>query len=234
MHLVAIGEPGGAIDATIVQLAAELGTTAYELRLVLNAGFPAVVLVTADENVAQSALAVIVPSTRMTILRDFRFERSGLIAQSGSADVLAYSDISVLLRALHRTTSETIEKIKERKLRPAMAIATGGLVMSKTTKRDVVTRTERREQVLYIFRRSGSPPWLLEERSARYVALGEALRPTSLENFSSAIACLREHAPGATYDERLMTSRPIRGVAAGAEATDILAHLLAQHLAGRA
>jgi len=107
-------------------------------------------------------------------------------------------------------------------------------VMSKTTKRDVVTRTERREQVLYIFRRSGSPPWLLEERSARYVALGEALRPTSLENFSSAIARLREHAPGATYDERLMTSRPIRGVAAGAEATDILAHLLAQHLAGRA
>jgi hypothetical protein len=57
MHLVAIGELRGPIEAATGPLAAELGTTAYELRLVLNAGFPAVVLATAKENLAQSAFA---------------------------------------------------------------------------------------------------------------------------------------------------------------------------------
>jgi hypothetical protein len=147
MHLVAISELGGPIDAAIGPLAAELGTTAYELRLVLNAGFPAVVSIAADENVARAAFAAIsrhghsavaydrrdvIPSERMTSLRDFRLENDRLVAQEGSSDWLGYDDIAVLLRAQHRTTSETLERTKERKLRPAMALATGGLVMSKT------------------------------------------------------------------------------------------------------
>ena len=248
MQLVAIGELGGPIDATLVPLAADLQTTAYELRLVLNAGLPAVVLITAEASVAQSAVAAIsrhghtavscdrreaVPSAHMTALRDFRLEPDGLVAHEGSGQVLEYGDIVALLRALHRTTTESVEKVKERKLRPAMAIATGGLITSKTVKRDVITRTEQREQVLYIFRRRGAPPWILRERSARYGGLGEVLRPTSLENFSSAVERIRERAPSAAYDDRLMTSRPIRGVAAGVGATDILAHLLAKYLVAR-
>jgi hypothetical protein len=249
MHLVAIGEIRGPIGAAIGPLAAELGTTAYELRLVLNAGFPAVVLATAEETLARAASAAIsrhghtpvacnrrdvVPSARMTSLRDFRFAEDGVVPRAGSSDRLGYSDIAVLLRATHRTTAESVEQVKERKLRPVMAIATGGLVLSKTTTREVITRTEDREQVLYMFRRSGESPWLLRERSAHYGGLGAALRPTSLENFSSTVARLRESAPGAAYDERLVNSRPIRGVVNGVEATDILAHLLAVHLARQA
>jgi hypothetical protein len=249
MHLVAIGELRGPIEAAIGPLAAELGTTPYELRLVLNAGFPAVVLATAEETFARAALAAIsryghvpvacnrhdvVPSARMTSLRDFRLAEDGLVPRAGSSDRLGYNDIAVLLRATHRTTAESVEQVKERKLRPVMAIATGGLVMSKTTTREVVTRTEDREQVLYVFRRSGASPWLLRERSAHYGGLGAALRPTSRENFSSTVTRLRESAPGAAYDERLVNSRPIRGVATGVEATDILAHLLARHLARQA
>ena len=59
------------------------------------------------------------------------------------------------------------------------------------------------------------------------------LRPTSLDNFATTLQRLRERAPDAAYDERLVNSRPIRGVAEGVEATDILAHLLALYLAGR-
>ena len=245
MHLVAISEIREPVEATIGPLAAELGTTAYELRLVLNAGFPAVVLATAEETLARATFAAIsrhghtpvacnrrdvVPSARMTPLRDFRFAEDGIVARTGASDRLGYGDIAVLLRATHRTTTESVEQVKERKLRPVMAIATGGLVLSKTTTRDVVTRTEDREQVLYLFRQSGESPWLLRERSAHYGGLGAALRPTSLENFSTTVARLRESSPRAAYDERLVNSRPIRGVATGVEATDILAHLLAVHL----
>ncbi len=245
MHLVAIGELQGPIEAAIRPLAADLGTTAYELRLLLHAGFPAVVLATVDEKLARAAFdtiarhghlpiacqrSEIVPSGRMTLLRDFELATDGIVPHAGANDRLRYDDIGVMLRATHQTTTETIEAVKERKLRPVVAIATGGLVLTKTTTREVATRTEHREQALYLFRRSRQAPWLLRERSARYGGLGSELRPTSFDNFATTVRRLREHAPGAAYDERLMNSRPVRGVAQGVEATDLLAHLLALYL----
>jgi len=246
MHIVAIGELRGTVDDAIRPLASDLGTTPYELRLTLNAGFPAVVLVTVDETLARVAVAAItrhghapivcnrgdvVQSSRMTLLRSFKFAAGGLAAHTASDEELPYEDIAVMLRAMHRTTTETTETVKERKLRPVMAIASGGLVMSKTTTRTVTSKLAQNEQVLYIFRRSGGPPWLLRERSAQYVGLGTELKPTSLENFGNTILRLRKLAPHASYDERLKSSRPLRGVADGIEATDIFAHLLASFLA---
>ena len=176
MHIVAIGELRGTVDDAIRPLASDLGTTPYELRLTLNAGFPAVVLVTVDETLARVAVAAItrhghapivcnrgdvVQSSRMTLLRSFKFAAGGLAAHTASDEELPYEDIAVMLRAMHRTTTETTETVKERKLRPVMAIASGGLVMSKTTTRTVTSKLAQNEQVLYIFRRSGGPPWLL-------------------------------------------------------------------------
>jgi len=250
MFLVAITEVKGNLQKPeLDSLAAELGTIAYELRLLLNAGLPAVVASTADESHGRALLeaitrrghgavlcerASVVPSSRMILLRDFALEREVLIADATGGQSCPYEDISVLLRATHRTTSETVEQVSERKLRPVMAIATGGLVMSKTTKKDVVTTTAQREQVLYLFRRSNATPWLLRERAAHYAGLGAAMGPTSSANFATTMARLRALAPNASYDERLVTSRPIRGVADGIEATDLYAHLLAEHLSGRA
>ncbi len=248
MHLVAIGEIHGTLEDAIRPLADDLGTTPYELRLLLNAGLPAVVLATVDETRARAAFDAVrrlghlpircersdvVSSASMTPLREFRLAEDALVADVGSGDRLAYQDIAVMLRAMHRTTTVAVEQVKERKIRPVMAIATGGLVLSKTTKREVTTRTEAREQVLYIFPHSSSAPWLLRERAARYGGLGAELRPTSLDNFALTTQRLRQRAPEAAYDERLMTSRPIRGVADGIEASDILAHLLAIHLRAR-
>ncbi|MBN1612339.1 MAG: hypothetical protein JW940_37255 [Polyangiaceae bacterium] len=248
MHLVAIAELRGTVDAAVGPLASELGILAYELRLVLSAGFPAVILASADEAAAQRAFAAverlghaavacdrrdIVASAAMTTLRAFEFGPEALIAHAGSADRLPYDEIAVLVRAMHRSTTETVEKVKERKFRPGVAIATGGLIMSKKTTREVVTRTDEREQVLYIFRRSGAPPWILRERSALYGGLGADLRPSSFESFAATVARIRTSAPEAAYDERLMNSRPIRGVANGVGAADICAYLIAMHLQSR-
>lgn len=248
MHLVAIAELGGALEAAVGPLAGDLGTTVYELRLTLNAGLPAVVLATTEKSRAAEAVAAItarghrpvacaredvVPSARMTALRDFQLEGDAIAPRSSSPERLPFADILALLRATHRTVTETTHAVTERKLRPGMAIVTGGLVMSKKTTREVTERTDTRENVLYLFRRSGAEPWILRERAGRFMALGADLRPTSLENFATTTRYLRTRAPHAHYDERLVAGRPIRGVADGIEATDLLAHLLATYFAGK-
>jgi hypothetical protein len=248
MFLVAIAELHGGVDTNLGSLAAELGTTLYELRLLLNAGLPAVVVASVDAAKARAAEAAlgrhghsvvacdradIVPTRAMTALTDFAFTPHGLLPGGGATRELPFDDVGALLRATQRTTTETVEEVSERKFRPGMAIATGGLVLSKKKTREVAVRTEQREQVLYLFRRSGEPAWILRERGARYGGLGGALRPTALENFQTTIARLRQSAPRAAYDERLMNGRPVRGVADGGDATDILAHLLATYLMGR-
>jgi hypothetical protein len=245
MYLVAIVELAGAVDATLGPLAADLGTTVYELRLTLSAGLPAVVVATTEASRAANAVSAVarqghrsvacqrqdvVASARMTALRDFHLEEAAIAPSATSAERLPYDDILAILRATHRTVTESTHEVTERKLRPGMAIATGGLVMSKKTKREITSKTDTREQVLYLFRRSGAPPWILRERNARYAGLGADLRPTSLENFATTTRLLRACAPGAVYDERLVASRPIRGVAEGIEASDILGHLIASDL----
>jgi len=245
MELVAIAELRGSVDAAAGPLGAALGTTAYELRLVLNAGFPAVVLATVDPARAQAAASAIaksghvpvtcdranvVPNARMTELRAFQMDASALRPDADSKARLRYDDIGALLRATHRSTTETTEKVTERKFQPGMAALTGGLVMTKKVSREVTTRATQHEQVLYIFPRNGAPAWILRERGAHYGTLGPDMRPSSIENFQTAIRILRERAPHAAYDERLMSGRPIRGVAEGADAADLLAHLLAAHL----
>lgn len=242
MHVVAITELRASDNAALGGLATELGTTLYELRLLLNAGLPAVVLATVEEDKAAAALSCVrrhghraigldrrevTPNASMTALRDFRFDPEGLAPAMTSSELLPYSDVLAILRATHRTTVETKKEIKERKLRPGMAIATGGLVMTKTTKREVTSKTEERQQVVYLFRASAAPPWIFREHEARYGGLGADLRPTSLENFATTIRRLRSHAPQAVYDERLVNARPVRGVADGLDAADLLAHLIA-------
>lgn len=244
MYLVAIAELRGAIDATLKELAAELGTTPYELRLVVNGGTPAVVLTTVDADKARAAAAAIarhkhvstlldsrtvVASADMTELVRFAFRPSALVADERAEAELPYADIGALVRASHRETQTTTEQVKERKLRPVMAIATGGLVMSKKTTREVTRHEEHREQVLYIFRRSGDAPWILRERGALYGGLGPDTAPAAFTNFQTTIQRLRDRAPSAAYDERLMTPRTLRGVAPGSDATDLLAYLIAQH-----
>jgi hypothetical protein len=247
VYVVAIVELRGGIEPTLKDLAAELGTTAYELRLVVNGGLPAVVLATVDEAKARAARdsiarhghrafvldrRSIVTSSEMTELVRFVLTQTGVVADERAAAELPYPDIGALVRTVHRATTTTTEQVKERKLRPVMAIATGGLVTSKKTTREVTRHEEQREQVLYLFRRSGEAPWILREHGAIYSGLGSDVAPAAFENFRTTIRLLRERAPSAAYDERLTTARTVRGVADGSDATDLLAYLIAKHAMG--
>jgi hypothetical protein len=240
MYAVAIAELSGAGE-DLRGLAADLGTTPYELKLVLNAGLPAVVSLTVDAAVAASAAQVIerhghravsadrrsvTASSAMTAIVDVEFGPDSLRAGNARGDRLPYADILALVRATHRSQETALREEKERKFRPGMALATGGLVLSKTTTRQVATHTDHREQVLYLFSSAENTPWILRERTARYAGLGPDLAPSSLQNLETSVQRLRQRAPSALYDQRLLGAHAIRGIADGAAATDLLAHLI--------
>jgi hypothetical protein len=232
-YLVALTSPAKRIDDEARALATDLGTTPYEARLKLAAGVPAIVLSTPDRTRADALAAAlrarghlalvcatseVVAASAMTSLRRFQLDDDAILA--GEAR-LPWDDMSALVRATHRRIIETTEKVKEKQLSIGRAIATGGLVMRKTTTRDVTTRNEDTEPVLYLFRASGEPAWILRERGTHFGALGARLSQMSSQNFATTVEVLRSRAPHARFDDRLLARKP------SFEDVDLLAHLIA-------
>jgi hypothetical protein len=179
-----------------------------------------------------------VPSSAMTSLRRFALAADGLVATDVPGSHLPWGDILALIRATHRVRIETHSETVEKKFRPAAAIATGGVILTKTVTRDVVTTSDDRIPVLYLFRRSGERPWLLQATGTHYTTLGPLLKPTQMDNFQTTVRLLREHATSASYDERLLAVRALpervtrtnavaNEPAPAAEGIDVLAHVLA-------
>ncbi len=240
MRVIAIARLGTPIEREAEALAADLGTLAYGERLKLSAGLPAIVLSTPDEARAESLLqnlrrrgheaiaclaSDVVPSGAMISLRRFRLDDDALVASDQAEERLPWNDISALLRATQRTRTQTVDVVKEKKFDLPRALATGGLIRNRTTKREVSTRSEVIEPVLYLFRRSGKTPFILREQGTHYGALGSQLEPTAPRNFKLTVDHLRARAPLATFDERLLTRK------CSPQELDLLAHLLALSIA---
>jgi len=261
VHIVALAELATSIEAEAAALAQDLGTTAYEERLKLAAGLPAIVLTSAEAGPAQALIArlrarrhvvvacdasAVVPSHAMVPLRRFAFEPDALVALDlpGSAGApearLAYAEILGIFRASHQTRTETRAEGTSKQFSAGRALLSGGLVLTKSVTREEKSVSQEREQVCYLFRAGGGTPWLLRERGTQYAGLGAALGPSSAQNFVATMTRLRQLAPSALYDERLMNprnapSRPIRTGAGSAETVgvssvggvDLIAHLMA-------
>ena len=144
-----------------------------------------------------------------------------------------------LVAAVHRTRAHTETSASEKKLSIARAVMTSGLSMTKTVKKESHAAREERDNVLYLFRRSGAAPWLLRESGGRRLERPRsAARRLALREFPAHGGALRAKAAAATFDDRLMTRRvPERAslaVGAGTKSitsssdasVDMLAHLL--------
>jgi hypothetical protein len=230
-YIVAISALGCSVDDEARALAADLGTIAYEERQKLMPGLPAVVLTTTDAERARDVTAKlqsrrhrvlccraadVVSADAMISLRRFDMTDAGLEA---GADRLPWSDISILIHARHSHETEGVEVVKDKKFNLGRALVTGGLVMRKTVTREVATHKQDSEHVLYLFRASGTTPWLLREQGTHYSALGAALTPTSPRNFAIAVDEFRRRAKTARFDDSLVPRSP--------KDVDLYAHLIA-------
>jgi hypothetical protein len=250
VFVVAILELSSPVEQEAPLLAAELGINAYEARQLLSGGTPILVLRTKESARARDFLRTlrgrghgtvacddeaVVSGDAMVPVRFFHFDPDELVLEGQYPLNLRYEHIRCLVAATHRRTTESLTESKERKLRPGLAIATGGLVSSKLITRQISTTEEEREQVLYVFH-DGAPPVLLRETAAKYGALGPDLAPSTHENFKKTVERIRGSAPRAIYDDRLTRIRrvasAVRSLGPGAETSsqagmDVLAHLVA-------
>jgi hypothetical protein len=264
VHVVALVELTGPAETEAAALAADLGTTAYEERLKLAAGLPAIVLTSAEPERARALAQKLrargqgviccdaseaVAAGAMVAMRRFAFESDAVTlpdVADASRGRLPFADILALFRAMHTTQTETRTETTKKAFSAGRAVLTGGLMMSKSVATESKSQATERDQVLYVFRRSGETPWLLRERGTQYTGLGAQLGPASAQNFMTMIARLRASAPDAAYDERLLNARSAptraaRSASVGSETlsvssasgVDLLAHVMAQSLARR-
>jgi len=259
VFVVAIAELAGRLEDEATALAADLGATAYDARMLLAAGLPAVVRTTSDKPQALDLLArlrgrghgavacdsaAVVASGAMMAMRRFRLGEAAVTLDDRPGESLPYDDVLALIAAVHRTRAQTETHVTEKKLSVTRAIVTSGLSMTKTVKKESHAASEERENVLYVFRRSGAMPWLLREGGvADWSRHGQPLAASRLENFRLTVGALRAKAPGATFDDRLVTrkvqERAALAVGAGTKSittssdgsVDLLAHLLALWIA---
>jgi hypothetical protein len=258
MQVVAITQLAGSVDSEASALASELGLTAYETRLLLAAGTPT--LVRRADGPTAAALASrlrarghgvvvcdgsdVTPSSEMIDMRRLRLGPGGVSLDDRAGDALPFDDVLALLPARHRHHTETSTATIERKFSASRALISGGLVTTTTVKSEAHHATDRSDQVLYVVRRSGATPWILREHGSHWSGLGRPLAASSIENFRVAVALLRERAPGAVYDDRLLSRKasPERTEAAGAAGArtvktsseggiDLLVHVLALWIA---
>jgi hypothetical protein len=254
VDIVALTALRSSVEDEAPRLAADLGSTPYDTALLLRSPPPVPLLRTDDRARALALLAklrergheavacdasAVVAADAMTQLRAFRLEADALVVTSATVEPerVAWGDVVALVRAMHRTRTEHVEKSSERKFSLGRAAMSGGVLMTKTVTNATKHTNEEREQVLYVFRR-GAAPLLVTQSRARYDGLGADLRPSQIENFATLIRLLRERTPDAVYDERLLAPRPgldrVRaGAASGSvsasssDGIDLLAHLIA-------
>jgi hypothetical protein len=257
VFVVAITELAGALEDEAAALAADLGCSAYDARLLLAPGTPAVLRKTPDREAALALLAhvrarghgavacdlqAVVAAEAMVSMRRFRLGEAAITLDDDTSAELPYADIVALVPAAHRSRTRTQVVSREQKFSMGRALITSGLSMTKTVTKSSHTASEEREAVLYAFRRSGATPWLLREHGTVWSGHGQPLATSESENFRIAVAALRTRTPSAPFDDRLVTRRAPERLALGGGAAitsvktssesgiDLLAHLLALSL----
>lgn len=222
-------------------LATWLAITPYEARQRIAPGLPAVLLQTPDRDRAVELVTrlraaghgasacdgdAVVPIANMTPIRDFRFDDRGF-STIGTSDVvldtLAWNEIVCLIRAAHDSGSREKRIEKETTISAVRVLASGGILNTKTTRKEVEVNTESREGVLIFFHRRDvrGVPWILRETHALYTGLGAERAATTLQNFTRAVERIRAH--GVPYDDRLVPRR--------SKDLDLLVHLVAMSYA---
>lgn len=218
MKLVAIVRAPARPDEAARAVADAAGVTLAEARMRLAPEPPALLarlepdgaaaLVAALRKAGLAALAVDAPCPTdrdRTVARSFAFDdaRLTLTPRSGDPMEVEWPDVTAILRGLRASRSEVERTEKSRSLSVGRAIATGGLVMTRTSRKTVRSSDESTEQVILLYARGGRAA-TLAEGELDFSCLGAGMQASSTANMVELARRLRERAKGAFYDERLL------------------------------
>ena len=143
---------------------------------------------------------------RRFLVRSFEIGEHAITAVSRQGQTVerSYREIDLVLRGVRLEERTEIKRTEQRKFSPSRALLTGGLVLTKTTRRAEPVTTEEREDFLHLYS-GGAPPLVFRSGALNFRSLGAELRPSTAANYSYLVETLRRALPHARYDERLAT-----------------------------
>lgn len=224
MHVVAVVRWGSPLQDELPELAARLGVVAYDLRLRLAGGLPAVFTRVEDREeasghveflrarghgaVACDVEAIPGPEAQVAAV-DFELTATTLRGASteGVRFEIPYDKILAMVHAARVTSSEHTVTKKEKKFSASRALLSGGMVLRKTVQHVDKTLTEEQEQMIYLFSRTHPVLSVWKEWALRYDGLGDERQLTKAKNFAVLSKKLQALAPTAFYDQRLLTQK---------------------------
>ena len=143
---------------------------------------------------------------RRFLVRSFEIGENAITAVSRQEQTVerSYREIDLVLRGVRLEERTEIKRTEQRKFSPSRALLTGGLVLTKTTRKAEPVTTEEREDFLHLYS-GGDPPLVFRSGGLNFRSLGAELRPSTAANYSYLVETLRRALPHARYDERLVT-----------------------------
>ena len=235
-------------------LATALGIMVFEARQRLIGGGPAVVASFADqhqalslaEKLSRSAVAALVVDasevrkrTGQFIVRRFVLGERSLSIEAGDDQraEIAYDEVDLLLPATSIIGQVETKTVTERKFSLGKTIIAGGIPLTKKVEHQEEITAEERTRVLYLYA-GNRPSALFSQIGMTYDGLGAAMKMSREQNFSHLTSELRRLAPGAGYDDRLLSrigQARLLGPALPPETNlDLAAEILARTLRRRA
>ena len=231
MKLVAIVRAPTGVEEAASALAKASGLALAEARMRLAPEPPALLarlepdeadaLVVALRKAGLAVLAIpaAVPTDRdRVVARGFSIDDAGVdfTSRSGDSVQMPSPDVLAILRGLRASRTEVERTEKSKSFSVGAALATSGLMMTRTSTRTVRTSDESTEQVILVYSRGGRAA-LLAERQLDFACLGASMSPSSTANMVEVARRLRARAKTAFYDERLLRlgRRPLPFLARG-------------------
>ena len=221
MYVIAIHYAPGSGEPLAGPLAEALDKTAYEARARLSdpEGGPAVVANYGEIELAWACAGrlrangiqpiLLTPEDvesddRRFVARTFEIGERGITAVSrrGETSEIAYEQVDLVLHGVRIDEHTELRRTERKKFSPGRALLTGGLMLSKTTRKLEKVTTEERDEFLHLYS-DGRPPLVFHATDLNYQSLGSALQPSTSANFAWLADRLREATPRARHDSRL-------------------------------
>ena len=218
MKLIALVRPAASVEVAAPLVARAMGLVPAEARMRMRPEPPALLGVLPDGDadrlceelrragLAALALPAAVPGdearvvARRFVLGDDALEVS---LRRGDGVSLAYGELALLLRGVRGQRRDETSTEKHRTASVGAAALTGGLVLTRTETRTSHSSREAMEHFVLAYDRAGTCV-ALYGGEVLFEGLGPRLEPSKAANIGAIAAILRERAPSATYDDRLL------------------------------